>query len=373
MRDVADEAGVSQASVSYAFNRPSKISVVQRERILAIAKRLGYHGPDAAGRSLRSGHVGAIGVMVMDTLAYAFSDPSNVALLRGIAEVGELADVAVTLIPSPPPQRGEDLASAEIREANAGLRGLVDGVIVHALPERHPAVTAVMSRGIPVVIVDSPKTRGVPFVGVDDVGAARKAAEHLIALGHRRVGILVDRLQPDGMSGTVSQSRLHRSRDLVARNRIAGYLEALVAAGVPAASVPIVEAGGFSRDRYREASHTLLDSHDVTAVLAMSDVLASALMHVASEKGIRVPEDLSVVGFDDAPDSVHLGLTTMHQPLAEKGRVAAQLLLDLIDTGKKRSVTLETEIVVRASTAKVPGRRGATKRSNHGTPSSRSR
>jgi DNA-binding LacI/PurR family transcriptional regulator len=357
MNDVAQAAGVSQAAVSYAFNRPAKISAPQRERILEIAKQLGYHGPDAAGRSLRSGRVGAVGVLVMDTLAYAFSDPSNVELLRGVAEVGELADVAVTLLPSPPPPPGEDETSAAIREANAGLRGLVDGVIVHALPEKHRAVAAVVSRSIPIVVVDSPKLRGVSFVGLDDEAAAHSAARHVLGLGHTRIGILVDRLRPDGYAGQVDSARLRRALDKVPRDRVRGYLRAAEEHGIAAEDVPVIEAGGFRADLYLDAARTLLEQHDVTAVLAMSDVLAIAVLDVARDLGRAVPQELSVIGFDDAPDAESHGLTTIRQPLAEKGRVAAQLLLDLIETGKRRSVILPTELVVRSTTARAKAKR----------------
>ncbi len=358
MHEVAREAGVSQAAVSYAFNRPGKISAGQRERILEIAKRMGYHGPDAAGRSLRSGRVGAVGVMVQDTLAYAFSDPSNVELLRGIAEVGELADVAVTLMPSPPPPPGEDETSAAIREASAGLRGLVDGVIVHAMPERHPAVEAAASRGVPMVLVDSSKMKGMSFVGLDDEGAAHAAAQYLVALGHRRFGIVVDRLRADPHVGLVSRERMRRGTYKVPRDRIRGYLRAIADAGVNPADVPVVEAGGCRQDLYLDAAELVLAQPGITAVLAMSDVLAFAVLDVAERQGLNVPKDISVVGFDDAHDAASRGLTTVRQPLVEKGRVAAQMLLDLIETGKRRSMILTTELVARETTARPrPARR----------------
>ena len=361
MSEVAKAAGVSQAAVSYAYSRPSKVSSGQRARIFEVAEALGYHGPDAAGRSLRGGRVGAVGVMVMDSLGYAFSDPSNMQLLRGIAEEGELADVAVTLLPSPRPGPSDNKDPLGHRQASAGMRGLVDGVIIHNLPQGHAAVEAVIARGIPVVVVDSPKLRGVPYVGLDDRSAAASAAQHLLALGHRRIGILVDRLAPDGRSGVARPSRISQASDRVARARVQGYLQQLEASGIARSSVPVIEAGGFQPEDYAKATGQLLDDYDVTAILVASDVMALEAMSVATQRGLSVPAELSVVGFDDAPGAAEAGLTTVSQPMVEKGRIAAQLLLKAIATGELESVLLPTEFIVRSSTARPQKRRSGSR------------
>ena len=350
MSEVAKAAGVSQAAVSYAYSRPSKVSSGQRARIFEVAEELGYHGPDAAGRSLRGGRVGAVGVMVMDSLGYAFSDPSNMQLLRGIAEEGELADVAVTLLPSPRPGPSDNKDPLGHRQASAGMRGLVDGVIIHNLPQGHAAVDAVIARGIPVVVVDSPKLRGVPYVGLDDRSAAASAAQHLLALGHRRIGILVDRLAPDGRSGVASPSRISHASDRVARARVQGYLQQLEASGIARSSVPVIEAGGFQLEDYAN-----------TAILVASDVMALEAMSVATQRGLSIPAELSVVGFDDAPGAAEAGLTTVAQPMVEKGRIAAQLLLKAIATGELGSVLLPTEFIVRSSTARPQKRQSGSR------------
>src|SRR6476660_6731329 len=138
MRDVAKAAGVSQASVSYAYSGSPRISPGLREQIFAIATELGYTGPNIAGSSLRLGRIGTVGVLVPGSLALAVEDPSTMLLMKGIVEVGELADVALTLLPV------DRLRTQTVPGTimPAVLRGLVDGVVMHALPDDHPVVDA---------------------------------------------------------------------------------------------------------------------------------------------------------------------------------------------------------------------------------------
>ncbi|MCU1684037.1 MAG: LacI family DNA-binding transcriptional regulator [Amycolatopsis sp.] len=349
MKDVAREAGVSQAAVSYAYSRPGKLSDGQRLHIMETATRLGYAGPNIVGASLRSGKIGAIGVMLMDTLEYAFTDPSTRALLEGVVQSHKFDDLALTLLPLPhdaeslQPQNGGD---------RSALQGLVDGVIVHSLPDDHSALLTLQSRGIPMVIVDAPRLAGVPLVGIPDRQAARGQLDHVLRLGHQRVGIIVERLAPDGFHGRVSASRRVRSTEGVVRERVEGYRESYEAAGGDFQRVPIIEAGAFDLTSGSEAAHALLDNHDVTAVVTTSDTMAIAALKAAGERGLRVPEDLSIIGFDDAYEAERWGLTTIRQPMVEKGTLAATMLFDMLrDNSTPASVSLPTELIVRQTTA----------------------
>ena len=344
MRDVAEAVGVSQASVSYAYNRPDKLSESQRTRIFAAAAELGYTGPDPAARGLRTGKVGALGLILTDSLSYAFHDPGASLLLRGISEVGELAQVALTLLPAPLETVPTPASSG------APLLGLVDGFMIYAMPDRHPVVQSVLSRGLPVVVIDGPAVPGHSLVGIDDHGAAREAATHLLDLGHRRLGVLVSRLAADGRTGPVTATRLSRARDRVMKARVQGYLEAARERGI---AQPVVhEAGGFGYPQARAAAEKLLDAEAVTAVLAATDVLALAVLDAARERGLRVPEQLSVIGFDDLPAAEAAELTTVRQSLSAKGTHAAQLLLAAVNGATDHpNVTLPTELVIRRSTA----------------------
>ncbi len=352
MKDVARVAGVSQPAVSYAYNRPDQLSADVRERILRVAAELNYPGPNPVGRGLRRGSVGAIGLMITDSLPYAFHDPATIELLRGVAEVGELSEVMLTLLPLRSAAYAEDPAEVETRQAKMSSDSLVDGFLVYSLPDRHSAVEAALNRGLPTVVIDAPRVRAAGYVGIRDRHAARQTAEHLLELGHRRIGVLVDRLSPDGQFGLADDTRRQHARDGVARQRVAGYQQALRANGLTWDDVPMVEAGGFDPLATERAVDLLLDNaRELTAVLASTDVLALQTLRALEARSVAVPDQVSVIGFDDIPDAAPAGLTTMAQPLVEKGRVSAQLLLDRIRLDKRSSIILPTELKVRASTA----------------------
>ena len=151
------------------------------------------------------------------------------------------------------------------------------------------------------------------------------------------------------------------SRSCPRRARVQGYLQQLEASGIARSSVPVIEAGGFQLEDYAKASGQLLDDYDVTAILVASDVMALEAMSVATQRGLSIPAELSVVGFDDAPGAAEAGLTTVAQPMVEKGRIAAQLLLKAIATGELGSVLLPTEFIVRSSTARPQKRQSGSR------------
>jgi DNA-binding LacI/PurR family transcriptional regulator len=350
MKDVAKAAGVSQASVSNAYNRPERLSAAQRQHVLEVAQSLGYPGPHAAGRSLRTGRVGAIGVMVTDALAFALHDPTGIALLQGIAAVGELRDVALTLFPFT--GSGGDAGHPLIRDTGgSAARGVVDGFLVWSMPDGHPAVETALLRGQKLVVIDAPLLPGVPFVGIRERDAARDGAAHVLAQGHRRVGILVDRLRPDGIAGVVDAARRRAALDHVARERVAGYLSACRAAGLGPRDVVTVEAGGFSEADFDRGLRTVLEACDATALLVASDEYALWVLAELRRRGVRVPEELSVLGFDGVPQAGREGLTTIEQPLDEKARCATRMLLDSIAGGTPRRRWFPTRLAVRGSTA----------------------
>src|SRR5918998_105463 len=169
LKDVAAELGVSAATVSNAYNRPDQLSPALRERVFETARRLGYAGPDALARGLRRGRAGAGGILYEDRLSYAFADPAAVLFLQGVSVATEEAGLGLLLLSGAP---GEE------RDPEAISGAVVDGVVVYSMSDEDPLVSAALERRLPVVLVDQPRTGGLPFVGIDDMGAARAAAAH---------------------------------------------------------------------------------------------------------------------------------------------------------------------------------------------------
>ncbi len=348
LQTIADDLGVSRTTVSNAYNKPGELGPELRERILAAAAELGYSGPDAAARMLRTGRMGAIGLLFTEDLQFVFTDPDTMGFLQGVAETSALAGTGLTLVPAPP---GVELSETAVASS------AVDGHLVFSVADGHPAFEAILAGGQPVVVVDEPDLGdATSFVGIDDRAGARMAAEHLIGLGHRDLAVLLGRLTADVRSGRVDEARLVETTMRIARERIAGYRDAMVAAGLDPAKLVLWEAGGNDPDSARVAATEMLGAHpDVTGLLCFSDQIAIGACQAGRRLGIAIPRDLSVVGFDDVPRASTWDppLSTVRQPLADKGRLAAELLLELIDGAPKRRVELPIELVVRESSGPV--------------------
>ena len=343
---VAKAVGVSRTTVSNAYNRPDQLTPQLRERILETARRVGYPGPDPAGRCLREGRAGAIGVLLTERLSYAFADSAGVAFLEGLARRCEDAAEALVLIPLP---RGDESAN-RVREA------VVDAICVYSLPDGHPAVEAALDRRIPLVVVDAPRLEAATFVGVDDRTGARAVADHLAALGHRRLAIIVPTLVLDGREGRVDEERLRAAAYHVDRERLEGLRQGLEAAGIPWGEVLIEERDNTQEAGIEAARSLFTEAQRPTAVVATTDQLALGALRGARDLGLEPPVDVSVVGFDDIPEASRAQppLTTVRQPLVGKGTVAGDRLFALLDGTAAPDVVLPVELVVRESTAPAP-------------------
>jgi DNA-binding LacI/PurR family transcriptional regulator len=346
LKRIAEELGVTPMTVSNAYNRPAQLSPALRERVFDTARRLGYGGPDPTAAGLRRGHTGAVGVIYDSRLSYAFGDAAAVAFLRGVSEATEDERLGLLLVPG---------SAAEERDAGVVGAAIVDGFVVYSVAENDPLVRAALDRGLPTVVVDQPRFPGVPFVGIDDESAAGRAAEHLLALGHRRFGVVSFGLAHDGWKGLADLERQRSSVYRVSRTRLGGYARALSAGDVPWPRVPVFECPGSSRSLGREAGRALF-SHPrrPTAVLATSDQLALGVIESATDAGLDVPQDLSVVGFDDVPEAARARppLTTVGQDHVHKGRLAGRLLIaGLRGEPTKSPEPVASRLVVRGSTA----------------------
>jgi DNA-binding LacI/PurR family transcriptional regulator len=348
LQTIADKLEVSRTTVSNAYGRPDQLNPALRQRILDVAQELGYAGPHAAARTLRRGRSGSLGVVLSSSLTYAFRDPVSLAILKGVAEASEPSGTAILLLPVP---STADAGCSAIRDA------VVDAFLVYTVDKRDARLSALLERGLPTAFVDEPRRDDAAFVGIDDRAAARTAAEHLLALGHRRFGIVTFPLVVDRRSGPADLARQAATTIGISRERLAGYADALVAAGLAWEEVPVHEVSANSTNRAADAADALLDlGPRPTAILAFSDVLALGVLRAAAARGVRVPEDLSVVGFDDIPAAAATDppLTTVRQPLVEKGRAACRLILEGWPRGEPPTEILPTELVVRGSSGPVP-------------------
>ena len=339
--DVAKAAGVSQGTASNVFNRPEVVRPELRKKVEASARELGYHGPDPKGRLLRAGHVNAIGVVVMDNLAYFFNDPFNREFMTGLSQVCDERGAGVSLVSA------VDRKTAAWNISTA----VVDGFVVQCLEDGDRLIELARRRKLPFVAVDVDAGPNASSILTDDRGGARMAAEHLLGLGHRRFGILALELVGDGRTGRVDRARRLASAYGSTRDRLLGYEDALATAGIDIDTVPIIESLNDPVGAAQGAAALLLEAApETTAVLTMSDVLALATIDQARARGIRIPEDLSVVGFDDVPEAAagDPPLTTIAQPIIEKGRLAAHMIFD---RGPPRKELMPVHLVVRESTA----------------------
>jgi DNA-binding LacI/PurR family transcriptional regulator len=342
---LAKDLGVSRATVSNAYNHPDQLSKQLRARILARAEEVGWAGPDPAGRSLRSGTVGAVGVLVDQSLSYAFSDPATVLFLDGLAQemqrdgFGLLLHAGLT----------DDQGLRHVRDA------IVDAWVVQSLPDDDPAVAAAQARRRPVVVLDQPVLADAPTISVDDEAGARMAAGHLLDLGHRRLAVLSMPLRPDGHQGLAGAERQRASSYRVMRTRLAGAREAIEQAGFDWALVPVMECASNDPDAGARGTQALLTvTSPPTAIIAFSDQLALGALRAAQENDTHVPDQLSVIGFDDSPLARHANppLTTVAQPLRERGVAAGRIVRRLLNGEHPSSpVPYPVVLVERASTA----------------------
>src|SRR3954471_4986092 len=228
LQTIADQVGVSRATASNAFSRPDQLSASLRARILATAEELGYAGPHPTARMLARGTTGAVGVLLPESLRHAFTDEVLTAFLGAVADALAPTGLALTLLPST--QLGDVVPVRDVP---------MDGALVCSLHPGSEPVHWLTRRGVPLVLVDQGAFPGVSVVGVEDQLGARRAAEHLLDLGHRHVGVLTvgiptlgtaprpaRELQPEDVSGYVARQRLQGWLDVLrpggARVAVAG-------------------------------------------------------------------------------------------------------------------------------------------------------
>ncbi len=328
IRDIARLAGVSIATVSRVLNDRPDVSPETREAVLEVVRRLGF-STNRSARSLSAGRTGFVGVTLPIVHAPYFS-----FILAGASEALYEQDMRVILCPT------LHQYEREVTLLDRLMHGTTDGSLLLLPEESDEELKALQEQRYPFVVVD-PRIQldeGIPSVSAAHASGAKRATEHLLSLGHRRIAVIT------GLEGWMANEE-----------RLTGYHAALAAAGVmPDPELEVASnwliSGGY------EAAISLFDLKDPpTAIFAFNDNLAIGAMRAARSRFVRVPEDLSIVGFDDSEEAaiVTPALTTVRQPLAEMGRMAVSLLVRLLDKQRVEALRVElaTRLIVRESTA----------------------
>lgn len=340
--DVAKAAGVSTSTASVVFSGKVNVADATRERVLAAAADLGYTGPDPRAASLRRGRSGIVGVVLAGHLRHAFLDPVTIAVMDGLTDA--LADISTGILllrddpigGEAPPISDAPIDAVVLIGCSQGLRDAMD--IVH-------------QRGMPAVVIEGDGGEELPQITLDNRQASAFLARHLADLGHTRVASVALPLGPRRLRGPVTPDRLAEATVPVTMDRLAGFREVYPDA-------PVVSTAGSLIDEGLDAARMLLADPAArpTAIVAQSDLLAVGVLRAAEEAGLRVPEELSVVGFDGiAVDGLGAQqLTTVVQPALEKGRAAGEQIARMLQGEPGESVHFAVHFRPGATTAPPP-------------------
>jgi DNA-binding LacI/PurR family transcriptional regulator len=328
LEDIGRMAGVSRATVSRVVNGERNVRPEVRERVEDVIRRTGFR-PNAAARSLVSKRTGVIGLVIPSRVHSLFEDPYFAQLIQGITLASNRAGTTLSLF----------LFQSEAEERELYPRvvesGFLDGIIITATRMGDPLVARMTSHGIPLVMVGRPDSPDLSYVDVDNTAGAAEAARHLVDIGRRHIGLI----------GAPTNTT-------AGRDRLDGFLTGLADRG--RAFDPDLRADGdFSEPSGYHAMSALLD-RGVDGVFAASDSMALGALRAARDRGLDVPADLAVVGFDGFTASQNSvpPLTTIRQPVADTAGRAVEVLVGLIsgDRESPTSTVFPVEIVVREST-----------------------
>ena len=327
LEQIAKLSGVSRSTVSRVINNDPNVSVVTREKVMQVVKRVNYT-PNAAARGLAAGRTHVVGLVIPMGVAALFTDPYFPILIQGVSSACNAREYSVMLWLAEP-----EYERRMIRQIM--YSGLVDGVIVSSMLLNDSLVQALSDGDLPFMLVGRhPTDTHASYVDADNIGGAREAVTHLLRLGRARVATITG---PQNM--------------IAGADRLAGYLAALRDRGVISDPGLIVEGDFTEAGGYRAMQQLL--SRRLDAVFAASDIMAIGALRALREAGLRVPEDVAVVGFDDLPQSARTEppLTSVRQPIYRLGATAVDSLLDLFEypDSSPRRIVLPTELVVRAS------------------------
>ncbi len=322
LRDVADRAGVSTSTASLVFSGKGPVAEATAERVRVAAAELGFAGPDPLASSLRQGRVGTVAVLVEGPLRFAFRDPFALAVLDGLAEELDAADRTMLLVAQPvddPERAVGQLATQAVDAAVFPLCGLSD----------NPVVDHLAARGVTLVGSGAPLDPRVVHVRTDEAAAMGLATRHVLDLGHRRLAHVSMPLAPGAATGWATAQDVDEAAYPDARGRVGGFRR------LAGADAPVVQAADLTVGAGETAGRLLLDvpaARRPTAVVCQADLLAAGVVRAAGALGLRVPEDVSVTGFDGVElPWLDATLTTVLQPGVAKGRAMGALVRRALD------------------------------------------
>lgn len=334
LEDIARIAGVSRSTVSRVVNNDPHVSGATRQRVLDVIAKQGYR-PNRAARALATRKTRTLSMVIPQQVSFVFPDPYFSVLIQGVIDEASRHDYAVMLWMG---SRSEEQESFYRRVL---ANGLFDGVLVTSVPDDDLLIPRLVDAGFPLMLIGQSRHIGPShaFVDVDNLYGGRVAVEHLLSLGYRRVGTITGPLN-----------------EAVGQHRLEGYRQAHRNCGFRVNPHLIVE-GKFDEASGYRAMLTLLD-RGVDAVFAASDIMALGALRAAHERGVRVPDDIGLVGFDDHPmvAKANPPLTTIHQPIFELGAIGVHRLIELVETGavqEEPHLVLPTHLVVRESCGAV--------------------
>lgn len=327
LEDIAEKSGYSRSTVSRVINGEPGVSKKARQQITRVIKELNFH-PNQAARALATGKINTIGLLIPETVKFIFTDPFFSVLAQGISKACEDNGYALLLW----------LAEPEIERSSIKKylsHGIVDGFIAASINFDEPMIDTLLESNLPFVIIGRHAYEyDLNFVDLDNLGGSELATQHLVECGYKRIATITG---PQDM--------------FVGEERLSGYFNILHKNGLLIDDNLIVE-GDFSQDSGYNGARKLL-AHKPDAIFAASDVMAIGAMHAIREAGLRIPEDVAVIGFDDISQAALQTptLTTIHQPIHQMGYIAVQTLLKAMDNpdGEVFQTIIRPSLVLRQS------------------------
>ncbi|MBN2548582.1 MAG: LacI family DNA-binding transcriptional regulator [Anaerolineales bacterium] len=327
LEEIARLAQVSRSTVSRVINNDPNVSPDTRQRVTEVIRELNFH-PNRAARSLAGGRTHVLGLVIPRAIISFFHDPFFPLLLQGVTSACNARDYSVMLWLAEP---GDE---HRMVQQVLGI-GLIDGILITSVLVNDQIVNRLNASKLPFVVIGRyPDLECACYVNVDNINSAREAVSYLLRLRRKRVATITGPLG------------LYEGLD-----RRDGYLAALKDRGLPVDPHLVVE-GDFTEDGGYQSALRLLP-HKPDAIFAASDMMAVGALRAIQEVGLRVPEDIALIGFDDLPivSRTQPPLTTVRQPIPQLGSAATEMLIDLIEhpTDQPRRVILPTELIIRKS------------------------